>query len=147
MRSKFRPYLLALIVAAFGLAIAGCGDDDGGGSGGGGGEKVSGNISISGVWTGQEARSFNAVLDGFKQEQPDVTVKYRPVGNEIPTVLSTAVQGGNPPDLAAVPQPGLVRDFVQRNELKPIDFAQSTIDENFSQDAKKVATVNGKLYG
>ena len=40
MRSKFSLYVLALIVAAFSLAIAGCGDDDGGG--GGGGEKVSG---------------------------------------------------------------------------------------------------------
>ena len=112
MKNRLKLYVLVLIVAASGLAIAGCGDDDGGG-GGGSGEQVSGNLSISGVWTGQEARSFNAVLDGFKQEQPNVTVKYRPVGDEIPTVLSTAVQGGNPPDLAAVPQPGLVRDFAR----------------------------------
>ncbi len=134
-----------LIVAALGLAIAGCGDDDGGGGGGGG--NVSGNLSMSGVWTGQEARSFNAVLDGFTEENPDVTVKYRPVGDEIPTVLSTAVQGGNPPDLAAVPQPGLVRDFADRGELKPIDFAKSTIDDNFSEGAIDVGTVDGKLYG
>jgi alpha-glucoside transport system substrate-binding protein len=145
MRSKFSLYVLTLVVAAFALAIAGCGDDDGGG--GGGGEKVSGNLSMSGVWTGQEARSFNAVLDGFKQEQPDVTVKYRPVGDEIPTVLSTAVQGGNPPDLAAVPQPGLVRDFVERNALKPIDSAKSTIEDNFNEGAVDVGTVDGKLYG
>ena len=147
MRSKLRLYVLALLVAAIGLAIAGCGDDDGGSGGGGSGEKVSGNISISGVWTGQEARSFNAVLDGFKEEQPDVTVKYRPVGDEIPTVLSTAVQGGNPPDLAVVPQPGLVRDFVDKNSLKPIDSAKSTIEENFSEGAVDVGTVDGKLYG
>ena len=61
---------------------------------------------MSGVWTGQEARSFKAVLDGFKEENPNVTVKYSPVGDEIPTVLSTAVQGGNPPDLAAVAAAG-----------------------------------------
>src|SRR5687767_14769525 len=76
MKSKFRLYVLALVVAAFGLAITGCGDDDGGGGGGGSGEQVSGNLSISGVWTGQEARSFNAVLDGFKQDQPNVNVRY-----------------------------------------------------------------------
>ena len=146
MRSKLSLYVLALIVAAVSLAIAGCGDDDGGG-GGGGGEKVSGNLSISGVWTGQEARSFNAVLDGFKQDQPDVTVKYNPVGDQIPTVLSTAVQGGNPPDLAAVAQPGLVRDFVEKNALKPLDFAESTIDDNFSEGAVEAGTVDGKKYG
>ena len=123
MRKRWSLYVLALIVAALGLVIAGCGDDDGGGGGGGGGN-VSGNLSMSGVWTGQEARSFQAVLDGFTKENPDVSIKYRPVGDEIPTVLSTAVQGGNPPDLAAVPQPGLVRDFVDRGKLKPIDSAQ-----------------------
>jgi alpha-glucoside transport system substrate-binding protein len=142
---RFSLYLLAVIVAVLGLAIAGCGGDDNGGGGGGG--KVSGNLSMSGVWTGQEARSFNAVLDGFKKENPDVNVKYRPVGDEIPTVLSTAVQGGNPPDLAAVPQPGLVRDFVDRGKLKPIDSAKSTIEDNFSAGAVDVGTVDGKLYG
>jgi alpha-glucoside transport system substrate-binding protein len=145
MRSKLSRYVLALIVAAFGLAIAGCGDDDGGG--GGGGEQVSGNLSISGIWTGQEARSFRAVLDGFTQDQPDVNVRYTPVGDQIPTVLSTAVQGGNPPDLAAVPQPGLVRDFVERDALQPLDFAESTISDNFSEGAVETGTVENKLYG
>jgi alpha-glucoside transport system substrate-binding protein len=141
---RFSLYFLAVVVATLGLVVAGCGDDDGGGGKDG---NVSGNLSMSGVWTGQEARSFNAVLDGFKQENPDVTIKYRPVGDEIPTVLSTSVQGGNPPDLAAVPQPGLVRDFVDRNALKPIDFAKSTIEDNFNEGAVKVGTVEGKLYG
>ena len=145
MRKRWSLYVLALIVAALGLGIAGCGDDDGGGGGGGG--NVSGNLSMSGVWTGQEARSFEAVLDGFTKENPDVSIKYRPVGDEIPTVLSTAVQGGNPPDLAAVPQPGLVRDFANRGKLKPIDSAKSTIEDNFSQGAIDVGTVDGKLYG
>jgi alpha-glucoside transport system substrate-binding protein len=142
---RFSLYLLAVIVAVFGLAISGCGGDDDGGGGGGG--NVSGSLSMSGVWTGQEARSFNAVLDGFTKENPDVNIKYRPVGDEIPTVLSTAVQGGNPPDLAAVPQPGLVRDFVDRGALKPIDSAKSTIEDNFSEGAVDVGTVKGKLYG
>ena len=142
---RFMLFTIAVVAAALALAVAGCGDDDGGG--GGSGEQVSGDLSISGVWTGQEARSFNAVLDGFKQDQPDVNVRYRPVGDEIPTVLSTSVQGGNPPDLAAVAQPGLVRDFVDRNALKPIDFAKSTIEENFNEGAVNAGTVDGKLYG
>jgi alpha-glucoside transport system substrate-binding protein len=145
MTSKLSRYVLALIVAAFGLAIAGCGDDDGGG--GGGGEQVSGNLSISGIWTGQEARSFRAVLDGFTQDQPDVNVRYTPVGDQIPTVLSTAVQGGNPPDLAAVPQPGLVRDFVERDALQPLDFAEGAINDNFSEGAVETGTIDNQLYG
>jgi len=141
---KWSLYVLAAIVAVMSLAIAGCGDDDGGGGGGG---NVSGNVTISGIWTGQEARSFRAVLDGFTQENPDATVRYTPVGDQIPTVLSTAVQGGNPPDLAAVPQPGLVRDFVERDALQPLDFAESTINDNFSDGAVEAGTVDGNLYG
>ena len=76
-----------------------------------------------------------------------MTVKYNPVGDQIPTVLSTAVQGGNPPDLAAVAQPGLVRDFVEKNALKPLDFAESTINDNFSEGAVEAGTVDGKPYG
>jgi ABC-type glycerol-3-phosphate transport system substrate-binding protein len=144
MRSKFSLCLLTLIVAALGLAVAGCGDDDGGG---GGGEQVSGNVSISGIWTGQEARSFRAVLDGFTQDNPDVNVRYSPVGDQIPTVLSTAVQGGNPPDLAAVPQPGLVRDFVERDALQPLDFAEGTINDNFAEGTVETGTVDNQLYG
>jgi ABC-type glycerol-3-phosphate transport system substrate-binding protein len=143
MRTRFKLYAFALIVAAFGLVIAGCGDDDGGGGGG----QVSGNLAISGVWTGQEARSFRAVLDGFTQENPDVNVRYNPVGDQIPTVLSTAVQGGNPPDLAAVAQPGLVRDFVERDALQPLDFAEGTINDNFSEGAIEAGTVDGQPYG
>ena len=144
MAKRLRLFVAAALVAAFTLAATGCGGDD---DGGGGGEQVSGSLSISGIWTGQEARSFRAVLDGFTQDNPDVSIQYSPVGDQIPTVLSTAVEGGNPPDLAAVPQPGLVRDFVERDALQPLDFAEGTINDNFSEGAVDVGTVDGQLYG
>ena len=146
---RLTMYLLAVIVLAMGVAVTGCGDDDddGGGGGGGGGGNVSGDLRVAGVWTGQEAESFNAVLDGFTEQNPDVSVKYDAAGDELPTVLSTAVEGGNPPDIAAVPQPGLIADFAEQGALKPIDFAQDTLEENFSQGTIDVATVDGKPYG
>ena len=144
MAKRLRLLVAAVLVAAFTLAAAGCGGDD---DGGGGGEQVSGSLSISGIWTGQEARSFRAVLDGFTQDNPDVSIRYSPVGDQIPTVLSTAVEGGDPPDLAAVPQPGLVRDFVERDALQSLDFAEGAINDNFSEGAVNVGTVDGQLYG
>jgi ABC-type glycerol-3-phosphate transport system substrate-binding protein len=137
--------VVAVAATLLGLTVAACGGDNNGG--GGGSTKVSGNVSMSAVWTGQEARSFQKVLDGFEKKYPNVNVKFRPVGDEIPTVLSTAVAGGNPPDVAAVAQPGLVRDFVKKGALKPIDFAKDTLDKNFSQDVIDVSTVNNKPYG
>jgi ABC-type glycerol-3-phosphate transport system substrate-binding protein len=143
------------VFAGTALVAAGCGGDDdkssGGGSTSGGADttaqsNVKGSVSLVGIWTGDEQKSFQAVLDGFKQKHPGVTVKYTPAGDNTPTVLSTAVEGGNPPDLATVAQPGLIKQFQQQGALKPLDFAKSTIDSNFPADIVKLGTIDGKLY-
>jgi ABC-type glycerol-3-phosphate transport system substrate-binding protein len=108
---------------------------------------VNGSISVMGIWTGKEQASFQAVIDGFRKKYPDVKVKYTSAGDNLPTVLSTAVEGGNPPDLAEVAQPGLIQGFVQKGALKPITFAKPTIVNNFGKSIADVGTVNGKLYG
>ena len=108
---------------------------------------ASGSVSVMAVWTGAEQAAFQAVLDGFKQQNPDVTVNYTAAGDQLPTQLSTAVQGGNPPDIAALPQPGLMTDFVNKNALQPLDFAKSDIEDNFGQSVVDLGTVDGKLYG
>jgi ABC-type glycerol-3-phosphate transport system substrate-binding protein len=62
-------------------------------------------------------------------------------------VLSTAVAGGNPPDLASVSQPGLVNDFQKKGALKPMDFARQTVLANYPADIEKLGEINGHLYG
>jgi alpha-glucoside transport system substrate-binding protein len=109
--------------------------------------RVSGKLSIIGVWTGPEQKRFQAVLDGFKKANPGVSVKYTSGGDNVPTILSTAVQGGNPPDLASIAQPGLVKDFATRGKLRPIDFARGTIAKNYAKSWLDLGTVNGHLYG
>jgi alpha-glucoside transport system substrate-binding protein len=147
--------LLALLALLVPLA-AGCGggdDDEGGGDGDTGAaegppaEDVSGEISIMGIWTGDEQKIFQAVIDGFNEQYPDVTVKYNPVGDNLPTVLSTAVEGGNPPDLAAPAQPGLIQGFVDQDAVVDIEFARDLIAENFGESGVDVGTFNDTLYG
>jgi ABC-type glycerol-3-phosphate transport system substrate-binding protein len=148
--------LLALLALLVPLA-AGCGggDDEGGGDTGGDAatapegttSDVSGSLSIMGIWTGDEQASFQAVIDGFNEQYPDVEVKYNPVGDNLPTVLSTAVEGGNPPDLAAPAQPGLIQGFVDRDAVVDIEFARDAITENMGESGVAVGTFNEKLYG
>jgi len=107
---------------------------------------VSGSLSMVGVWSADEQKAFQAVLDGFKAKNPKVTVKYTSAGDNTPTVLGTAVSGGNPPDLAAIAQPALVKDFQAKGALKPLDFAQADIEGNFPPDIAKLGTIGGKLY-
>jgi alpha-glucoside transport system substrate-binding protein len=108
---------------------------------------VSGSISVISEATGAEQKNFLKVLDGFKKLNPDVTVKYTSAGRQLPTLLGTAVEGGNPPDVALIPQPALMREFANRGALKPIEFLRSTIKRNWSPGWLALGSVKGKLYG
>ncbi len=54
------------------------------------------------------------MIKAFNKVNPNVKVNYKPVGDNLPTVVSTAVAGGNPPDMADIAQPGLVKQFVDK---------------------------------
>ena len=108
---------------------------------------VSGSISFDGVWTGAEASAFGGVIKAFNKLYPNVKVNYKPVGDNLPTVVSTAVAGGNPPDMADIAQPGLVKQFVAKGALKPIGYASSTLKKNFTPAWIKLGTFSGKIYG
>ena len=138
---------------AFGLAA--CGDDDTK-SDSGSAEKapaittadtsVTGNVSMTGVWSGEEQKNFQKVLDAFQTKYPGVKVKYTSAGDNTATVLSTAVEGGNPPDVAAIAQPGLVKEFQEKGALKPISYAKDTIVVQYSDDFVKLGTIENALY-
>jgi alpha-glucoside transport system substrate-binding protein len=104
-------------------------------------------ISIVGVWSGDEQKSFEAVLKGFMAKNPSISVSYKSTGDNTPTVLSTAVAGGNPPDLASVSQPGLVNDFQKKGALKNIDFAKGVLAANYPPDIAKIGVIKGHVYG
>ena len=108
---------------------------------------VSGKISIVGVWTGAEQKNFQAVLNGFMKKYPKVKVTYKSTGDNTPTVLSTAVAGGNPRDLASVSQPGLVKDFQKKGALKKLDFAKGTLARNYPASIVNIGKINGSIYG
>jgi ABC-type glycerol-3-phosphate transport system substrate-binding protein len=146
-------YVLALAAVAALVAFAGCGSSSndntstsGGASTSAANKNVSGNISIVGIWVAQEQKNFQRVIDAFNKQYPNVKVKYNPAGDNTPTVLSTALSGGRPPDLASVGQPGLVKQFQSQGKLKPLDFASQEINANFSPDLVKLGTYGGKIY-
>src|SRR5688572_12451876 len=151
---RHRWQLLALLLTlVLAVMAAGCGgDDDEDGAGATTGEEtteeaVSGTVSVMAVWTGPEQASFRAVLDGFEEANPDVTVNYTSAGDQLPTQLSTAVEGGNPPDIAVLPQPGLMRDFAEKDALQPLDFARDDIQTNLGDSAVELGSVDDTLYG
>ncbi|MDX6683261.1 MAG: alpha-glucoside transport system substrate-binding protein [Solirubrobacteraceae bacterium] len=147
--SRQRPIRpIAAIGLASVIALAGCGGDSdkAATTTAAPASNVSGSLTIVGVWTGDEQKSFQAVLDGFTAKNPKVEVKYTSAGDNVSTVLGTAVQGGSPPDLASIAQPGLIKDFHAKHALKPLDFADADVSANYSTDIAKLGTIGGKLY-
>ena len=139
--------VFAALVAALAFAAAGCGGDDDGGGDAGGSEDVSGSISTMAIWAGEEQEAFQAVIDGFKEKYPNVDVKYTSGGDNLAPLLSTAVEGGNPPDIAAIGQPGLMADFAQQNAIKPMDDLRDPIVDAFGEDVADAGAVDGTQYG
>ncbi len=139
---NYRWYLAAVL--ALGLAALAAV-----GTAGGAGERqgVSGSVSIIAKWTRDEQASFQAVLAPFKKANPGLKIKYTGAGDNVPQIVSTAIAGGNPPDIATLPQPGLMKQFAERGAAKPITFARGVIAKNYAPVWLSLGSVKGKLYG
>ncbi len=104
-------------------------------------------IEVLGVWSDEEQAAFERVLDVFEQ-RTGAAVTYVSGGDEVPTVLSTRLAGGSPPDVAGIAQPALVRTLARAGALVPIDpGTESVIDAQFAPVWKELGTVDGRLYG
>jgi alpha-glucoside transport system substrate-binding protein len=145
-----RDRIALVAVGALVLVAAGCGGNSSSSSGPAAGTTttsgVTGKITFDGVWTGAEAAHFANVIRVFNKSYPNVHVIYKPVGDNLPTVLSTAVAGGKPPDMADIAQPGLIQEFVNKKVLQPITYAKPTLVRNFAPAWIQLGTYNGALY-
>ena len=102
----------ALLGLAFTLVAAGCASDDdggdeaGGGGGGGGGQTV----TIFGPEVEGEAQGLVDAFADFEEES-GITIRYQG-DRSFEEQIGVRVDGGNPPDIAYVPQPGLLKTLV-----------------------------------
>ncbi|MFP5317515.1 MAG: ABC transporter substrate-binding protein [Acidimicrobiia bacterium] len=156
MTSKRRYLRLAAILAVLTLVASACGgdDDDDGGAGQSTGDttptelqRVGGTMEVAAVWSGTEQANFRQVLDAFTAKT-GTQVTFTSTGDDIATILRTRLQGNSPPDVAILPQPGLLRDLANQGALKPIeDVAGQAVSANFAPHWRELGTVNGQLYG
>ncbi|MDQ3527210.1 MAG: ABC transporter substrate-binding protein [Actinomycetota bacterium] len=104
-------------------------------------------IEVAAVWTGAEEENFTLVLDAF-EEETGATIQYTSTGDDIAPVLTPRVEGGNPPDVAMLPQPGLLTEFAGRDALQPLgEDAEANIDANYAPVWKDLGSVDDELYG
>jgi alpha-glucoside transport system substrate-binding protein len=75
------------------------------------GQDLSGTtVNIFGAFVDEDARRFNASMVPF-EEATGIDVVYEGSG-DFETLITVRAEGGDPPDIAAFPQPGLAADLV-----------------------------------
>jgi ABC-type glycerol-3-phosphate transport system substrate-binding protein len=155
-----------LLATAIALTLTACdsGGNDGSGSASPGGASAPAGASNSGsglqlpdlhgkslqvaaVWTGPEQKNFQKVLDRFGKLTGAKTT-YVSTGDSISAVLGTKVQGGAPPDVAILPQVGVLQQFAKSGWLKPVSTAVDTaLTRNYAPGWKNLGAWEGKQYG
>jgi alpha-glucoside transport system substrate-binding protein len=143
------------------LLLAGCGASETGG--GGGGSAAGSDLKIDcapyeefGDLEGEEVSVYTSIVDPEDKPQIDsykpfeectgVTVNYEG-SREFEAQLVVRVQSGNAPDIAFVPQPGLLANLVATGAVSPApQQVADNVDEYWDESWKDYGTVDGTFY-
>jgi len=109
-------------------------------------------VSFLTTFGGSELDAMRQSLDAFtKQTGILVTVESN---RESMTILRTRIAGGNPPDLALIPQPGTLAEFVKQGKvIALVDkdgkglIDKKLLTDNYAQAILNLGTVDGAVYG
>ncbi|MFD1540395.1 ABC transporter substrate-binding protein [Nonomuraea guangzhouensis] len=147
----------AAILAGLAVAVAACGNaptttqpaaSSSASATAGGGKTLQGvKLEVAAKWTGDEQKNFQKVLQAF-MDKTGATVTYASTGEDTGAYLGPRIQGGSPPDVAILPQPGLVQQYAKQNALKPLTpEVTKEIDTNYTPYWKELGSADGKSYG
>ncbi|MFF8277966.1 ABC transporter substrate-binding protein [Streptomyces lateritius] len=147
---------LALAVTTLIVTVTACGAPHGGGSQPRAGQDC-GPYARYGEHAGTTvtvyASNRDREADLFEETWADfaactgIDVAYEGDG-EFEAQIQLRVEGGNAPDVAFFPQPGLMERFARAGRLKPASAEVAALaKEGWSADWNGYATVNGTLYG
>ena len=120
------------LVTVAGTSLAGCTTD-----------RDRSAVEVFVVWTGGELAAFRAVLADFSAASGR-QVRIVPVGEQVSEFLRVRLDANNPPDVAVVPLPGLVREYA--NDQRAVPLPES-LRLNYPQSWLDMVTINGSLYG
>ncbi|MFE3763816.1 ABC transporter substrate-binding protein [Streptomyces sp. NPDC059104] len=104
-------------------------------------------LEVAAVWTGPEQANFTKVLKEF-EKRTGAKVTFVPAQDPIVTFLGTKIAGGQPPDVALLPQVGALVSAVRNKWVQPVGpEAAAQLDANYSPGWKKLGAVDGTQYG
>lgn len=96
--------------------------------------------------TDVEADAYEASWDDF-EACTGITISYEGT-DQFEEQLRVRVQGGNPPDLAFIPQPGLIAEMAEADAAVPAPAeVEALVSENWSEGWADFSTVGEEFYG
>ncbi|QIG39840.1 carbohydrate ABC transporter substrate-binding protein [Microbacterium sp. 4R-513] len=140
-----RVLISAAVLGMTGLALAACSGGPGQTNEGGGGSGDN-TVTIYGTIADTEAELLEQSWADWEKEN-DIDIKYES-SKEFEQQIAVRAQGGNAPDIAIFPQPGLMADMAKRGYLKEAPQAVAdNVAKNWTEDWANYGTVDGTLYG
>jgi len=157
--------LLALALGGLLLFVSGCGQDSetaekqGQEKSGAAGSQLTDNpwtngkdlsgtkVNIFGAFVEPGSKLFEESLVKF-EDATGIDVRYEG-SSDFESLITVRVEGGDPPDIAAFPQPGLLQDFVSRDRVQDISswFEEGHLQEHYDQSWIDIATINNIMAG
>ncbi len=137
-----RKSLATATALAAAVALAGCGS---GGDSGGDDKTVT-------IWSSVnepvQAGLEKALKAKLASDGGGITFKWEKVDN-INQLIMQKIQANDTPDIAFIPQPGVVADIVKRGKSFPLDDVvdMSALESSMIPGTLEAGTVNDKLYG
>jgi alpha-glucoside transport system substrate-binding protein len=99
------------------------------------------------VWSGVEQRNFERVLRAFTR-RTGVTVRYTSAGYSVPVFLRARLAAHRLPDVAFLPQPGLLRMYAAQHLLVPLNrIAGAAVASNYNARWRRLGSAGTTLYG
>ena len=94
-----------------------------------------------------EQRNFERVLGAFTR-QTGVTVRYTSAGYSVPVFLQARLVAHRLPDMAFLPQPGLLRRYAAEHLLVRLNgIAGAAVASNYNATWRRLGSVGTALYG
>src|SRR5690554_543725 len=111
-----------------------------------GGDLAGTVVTVFGPFVEDEQTRFEQAIAPF-EEETGVDVQYEG-SSEFESLIQVRTEGGDPPDVAALPQPGLMRDLAAAGHLVPLpDSVISQIESNYAPVWLDLGSFEGTPYG
>lgn len=104
-------------------------------------------VSVLATWGGAEEEAFLKMVEPFEQKT-GIKVLFEGT-RDLPTILTTRIEAGNPPDVVQLTGLGLLEDVVKRNAAVDLSSVldMNTFRREYAESWIDLGSYEGILYG